>query len=250
MSWKTLVIVVVALLLTACQTLPTQRVHQRVLDQPQLVESPGQVVLLPLDIEVREMSASGLSDVVPGWTEQAKRNIRQSLLARAIPLMAGQTLESAPELTDAERQVVDEHVALAKLVWADAMILSRFGGEAWRHKATHFDYGLGDGLAFLAQRTGAGKALIVSGQDVHTTSGRKALAFGLAALGVAVPLGTTSLTAKLIDLRTGEVLWMNSWFSGGAASLLDPKATDAAIEQLFEAYPGLDDYRKLAGGKD
>lgn len=237
----------VAALLGGCQTLPEQRVNERVLDHPELVTGGGRVLLLPIDVEIKEMSASGLSEVVPAWTDTARGLLRQQPLARGATLLRARELQPLPTDLDPElAHQVEEHNKLAKLVWADAFLMSRLGGPAWAHKARHFDYSLGPGLAPLAEHTGADRALLVLGEDVHTTAGRKALMIGLAALGVAVPLGHTFVSVALVDLHSGDLLWMNTYLRGDDTSLLEAEDVRKVLDTLFAGYPGIEAYRQFA----
>lgn len=250
MHFKSVALVVLALFLSACQTVPEHRLNYRVLRDDGLVAGSGNMVLLPLNVEVKEMSASGLSDVVPEWTDQAKRLIRGYLLQHAAEFIRNQHLIVLPALDEQEQARLEEHAALAKLVWADAYILTKFGGPAWAHKAKRFDYSIGPGLSEIARKTGAEKALIIIAEDVRTTSGRKALWFAMAALGVGLPLGHSVVVANVIDLNTGDLLWMNTWISVGDASLTNPEDVKTAFAELFKLYPGVDEYRKYAVGAD
>ena len=89
------------------------------------------------------------------------------------------------------------------------------GGAAWQHKASRFDYTLGDGLAFLTARSGADAGLIVIGAQSVASGGRIALSiFSVvtgAFTGLYVPMagGGTFLTAGIVDLRTGDILGFN-----------------------------------------
>ena len=237
----------IALLLAGCQGTPlTVRVNERVLDDPGLITGRARTLLLPMDVEIKEMSVSGVSDVVPAWTRQSQELIRDYLQANCPRLLRGATLVTMPEQS-ADDERVRAHIDLAHLVWADAFLVTRLGGPAWEHKIRHFDYGIGPGLEDLAAKTGADRALLIIGEDVHTTAGRKAMAFGLAALGVTVPLGHTFLAAVLIDLHSGDILWMNSRVAGGATSLREAKDVASILDALFDGYPGIEAYRKLAG---
>lgn len=245
-SIKVVSVILVAVLVSACQGMPKHRLHHRAVADSTIVEGSGTILLLPLNVEVREMSAGGLSDVVPSWTRDAKSNITLHLTSGKFSDLKNQTVVALPELTDEETATLDEHVSLAKVVWADAHILTTLGGAAWKHKATKFDYTLGPGLAFLAEKTGADKALIIIGEDMHTTTGRKAMFFAMAALGVAIPLGHTVMVGKLVDLKTGDLLWMNTWVDAtGAATFLEPADVANASHALFEPYPGIEDYREF-----
>ncbi len=235
-------------LLAGCQTIPQHRLNQRVLERPELVTAPGKVVLLPVHVEIKEMSASGITEVVPGWTDTARQLIRERVLQRGGEWLKGCRLVPLPELEAEQAQRVREYDDLAKLVWADAVVMTRLGGPAWQHKIRHFDYSLGPGLKDLAERTGADRALLILGEDVHTTAGRKALSLGLAALGVAVPLGHSFLSAALIDLRTGDLLWVDTFTRADDTSFLDAEDVGKALQGLFANYPGIEAYRRYAQG--
>ncbi len=246
MRYLTPLLLITTLFLAGCQSTPlTVRVNERVLDNPGLVTGRARTLLLPMDVDIKEMSVSGVSDVVPAWTSQSRRLIRDYLQANCPRLLKGATLVAMPEQADDDDRV-QAHINLAHVVWADAFLMTRLGGPAWEHKIRHFDYGIGPGLEDLAAKTGADRALLIIGEDVHTTAGRKAMAFGLAALGVAVPLGHTFLAAALIDLHSGDILWMNSKVAVDATSLLEAKDVATTLDALFDGYPGIEAYRKLA----
>jgi hypothetical protein len=247
---RILILSVTLLFLAGCQTLPQHRVHQRVLDNESLLTVGRDTLILPLHIEVKEMSVAGLSDVVPHWTRQAKQNLNQILNAKSKHLIAGHKLIRLPELDAEKEAILLEHTSLAKEVWLSSQTLTQFGGLAWSHKAKKYDYTIGPGLNFLVEQTGAKKALLIIGEDVHTTAGRKAMSFVAAALfGVAIPLGHKILGAVLVDLPTGDILWSNLYLDAGAGSLLNKDDVNISIETLFEKYPDIDAYRKFAQAK-
>ncbi len=243
---KIIGIVSIALFLSACQGLPKHRLHQRVVADTAIVESGGVTLLLPPNVEVREMSVSGLTEVVPSWTRDANANVMAQLTQAGFAGLDNQTIIALPELTDEETAVVEEHLDLAKVVWANAHILTTMGGPAWRHKIARFDYSIGPGLAFLADKTGADKALIILGEDMHTTTGRKTMSIALAAFGVYVPLGHTIMVANLVDLQTGDLLWVNTLVDAtGNQTYLNPEDVANATHALFLPYPGVATYREL-----
>jgi hypothetical protein len=238
-----------AILLTiaGCQTIPQQKLHYTMLDAPTLPS--GDVIVLPMDIKVKEMSAAGQQEEVPAWSKQANNNFRHELGAQSPGQLAGLKLRFAPDLLAEDQAQVDEYLALTHVVAGNALVFTGpLGGEAWRHKAKHFDYSIGPGLSFLADQTGADKALLLIGEDVHSSSGRKAAFVMAAAFGVAIPLGHTVAIAALVDLRTGNVLWMNHYVSTGAVSFLEANDTETVISELFKDYPGLEDYRQFVQG--
>ena len=162
------------LLLSACGPQPIHRVHYRLVEGQASLSGAGRpILLLAMDIEVSELSAGGLLDVVPSWTKEAKQRLRTALEGHQGELLAGAHLVDLPVLSDEERQRLDDYLALNETVAADALTMTApINQGGWRHKLKHFDYTIGPGLAFLADKTGADQALILIGQDVRTTSGR------------------------------------------------------------------------------
>ena len=122
--------------------------------------------------------------------------------------------------------------------------------KAWRHKLERFDLTLGSGLSFLANRTGADTALFVVANSVVPTAGRKTAAFFSAMLGGTGATGYSSLLVGLVDCRSGDLLWINGEVSIGQVFLSQEMLDDVEdaqymLRDLFEEYPGTEEYREL-----
>jgi hypothetical protein len=232
---------VVTLLLGGCATVPSAKVHYSI------EQSPGsrplqQVVLLPVDVDIYEMSAGGVKEQVPEWSDTAEDNIRKALLvsrnAQGDCCAMRQVDSSA--LTPEEREILEEHLALFNAVAADVLWASLPVNSAWHFKTEHFDYTLGDGLRFLKTKYGLDAGLIIIGEDVVSSAGRKTTAFVGAMFGVAVPLGHSLLVGGLVDFDSGDLLWMNHKIAtGGTTDLRDPESCLDLARSLMEGYPGL-----------
>ena len=228
------------LIITGCATTPNSKLHYS------LKQDPGsrplqQVVLLPVDIDVYEMSAGGVKEEVPEWSKTAETNIRNALViskdASGACCVTRQVDSSS--LTSDEQKIVDEHLALFNTVAANVLWASLPANTDWHFKTEHFDYTLGDGLSFLKTKYGLDAGLILLGEDVVSTSGRKTAAFMGAMLGVAIPLGHSVLIVGLVDFSTGDLLWMNHEISTGDADLRDPESCKEMAARLMQEYPGL-----------
>ncbi|MCB1763393.1 MAG: hypothetical protein KDI27_09680 [Gammaproteobacteria bacterium] len=239
------------LLLAGCASVPQHKVHYRLIEAQSGRLTTGKAILLPLKIKVKEMTASGITEVVPTWTEVGNNNFSASLQRNQQTLFGNMTWVNPPALDEAEATLLDQHIALNETVVSNAVaVTNALSGNAWTHKRKHFDYSIGPGLAFLADRTGADKAILVMGEDVRSSGGRKAAFVVLAAFGVGIPLGHAVTFANIIDLRSGDILWMNQHVSVGELGYLDGKHTDRIVQDLFKEYPGIDSYRQwLANSK-
>jgi hypothetical protein len=245
---RLIVLTIAILLLSACQSIPKHKVHYTLLDNTH--QSGGEVIVLPLDLKVKEFSAGGLTEEVPAWTREANENFRRELQQHSDKVAPELKLRFLPDLPEQEMAQVKEHIALADLTMGNALALSGpTGGQAWRHKFKHFDYTLGPGLAFLADRTGADKALLLFGQDIKSSEGRKLTFLLAAAAGVQIPLGHCVAVAAIVDLRSGDLLWMHQYVSVSDSTFLNQDDTREIVTELFKPYPGIEEYRKFAEAK-
>jgi hypothetical protein len=233
-------LLVIALALTGCATVPSAKVHYTIKQDPGS-RPLQQVVLLPVDVDVYEMSAGGVKEEVPEWSSTAETNVRNALL---ISKDAGgkccvtRHVDSS-SLTPEEQEILEEHLALFNMVAANVLWATMAGNTAWHFKAEHFDYTLGDGLGFLKTKYDVDAGLIIIGEDVVSSAGRKTTAAVGAVFGIAVPLGHSTLVGGLVDFGTGDLLWMNHKVSAGGTDLRDPGSCLELARSLMKDYPGL-----------
>jgi hypothetical protein len=205
---------------------------------------PKKVVVLPVNIEVIEVTAGGVEEEVPEWSAKASKNVFKSLSA---VIKKDPTMKEVrtPKLSRKTSGVVNEHMALYKLVVNTASDIG------WQHKIRRFDYGIGPGLKTLRRKTGADAAVMVYGRDHVSTTGRKAkaIAGNIPILniftGAPPKLGHSYIHIGVVDLRTGDLLWMNSEYREGATNLQDHEDANDIISTIFEWYPGIEKYRKV-----
>jgi len=203
---------------------------------------PKKAVVLPVNIEVVEVSAGGVEEKVPDWSKEASQSVFKALSAA----ISKQNLKemAAPKFSGASAVNVDEHLALYKLVVNTA---SRLG---WKQKIRHFDYSIGPGLREVADKTGADVAFLVYGRDYVSTAGRKARAVAghipivNIFTGPAPQLGSSYIHVGVVDLRTGDLLWMNSNYREGSSNLRDPDDASKMVSTIFKWYPGIERYRR------
>jgi hypothetical protein len=234
------------LLLTACQTLPQHRLHHRVLDTPQeYKESHLKLIALPLSIKVKEMSAGGIREEVGPWTQTAEGHIISSMRSGK-PFAGKFDLIPLGALFADQQAKVDEHVTLFGVVAGSAMAHTMINPveTAWQPKAKRFDYTLGPGLAFLRETTGADYALVLFGEDVISSGGRKAAFVAAALFGVGIPLGHSFMLAGIVELQSGDIIWLNYAFSPGSGTFRERADVDSILSELFADYPGLEAYNK------
>lgn len=198
---------------------------------------PGtaRVLLMPADIELYELLASGLQEPRAEWTEAAKANVATAIADLLRPKHA-EILPYAAPVADAAAG--RHHTQLIKL--HDAVgysILSyQYGINQLPGKRGNFDWTLGSGTSMLRQEFGADYALFVFMRDSYSSGGRKALMIGLALLGVGVSGGTQVGFASLVDLKTGDIVWFNRLISN-IGDLRTPEPARDAVEELLHDQP-------------
>jgi len=203
---------------------------------------PKKVVVLPIDIKTVEVTAGGVEEQVPDWSKEASRSVFKAVSA-AIAKQPGMKELAAPQFSGAAAANYEEHLALYKLVVNTARRIP------WQHKATHFDYAIGSGLRAVAEQTGADAAIMVYGRDYASTTGRKARAVAgnipivNIFTGPAPQLGHSYIQVGVVDLRTGDLLWVNSEYREGSTNLRDPDDAAKMVNAVFDWYPGIEKYR-------
>ncbi|HET9462904.1 MAG TPA: hypothetical protein VFO43_02955 [Thiobacillus sp.] len=238
----------VALLVAALQPLAAQAastphwVHYRLLNQADGL--PKKVVVLPTNIKVYEVTAGDVSEEVPEWSAEVGKNVLKAL-SETIKSDKSLSEVGFPRLTSTSAAVVDEHIALYKLV-TDTAVTTDLS-----HKARRFDFSIGPGLAMLQRETGADAAIMVYGRDYVSTAGRKTKAvlgnipIVGAFTGPPPALGRSWVGIGVIDLRTGDLLWLNNETRGSTSNLRDAGDAKDIIRSIFEWYPGIEKYRKV-----
>src|SRR5580765_3417648 len=123
---------------------------------------PRKILLIPSDVAIFRVgpgSAERADDLIKGEKTSIDEELRAGIgKQKKIEFVA------LPDLDPQAQAQVDEHIALFEQV-AGAALRNGQGAAVWSPKVGHFDYGIGDGLRFLKQRTGADAALFVGGRS-------------------------------------------------------------------------------------
>jgi hypothetical protein len=221
---------------------PLPAVEPQPTAESQAAPIPGtkRIMMLPVEFTVYQKSVAGI-EAVPDWTETAKY-----ALGEAATQMLRQDnrfqIMAVPEIGGETQGLLREHVEFFKVVGQTATNMLQYGGTAWKEKKTNFDYTLGDGLGFLADASGADYAFILAGAQVTQTGGAVFLQFLAAAYGYAAAGGGTFMYAGIVDLRTGNVKWLNSRtgqqiFGVTGTDVRNPATASEVVTKMFEGFP-------------
>ncbi len=192
-------------------------------------------------VSVGAQSTGGMFEPNADWTDTARANIEAALTARQATL--GNRVVAAPVAYGEQAQLVEEYAnlfgAVARAVVSYQFFVgNRLPTKKRDNKAGVFDWSLGEGVRDLPGAKDADYALFIYNKDAYGSTGRKLLqivaAFGP---GLAVKSGEHLGYAGLVDLKTGDVLWLNADGSMGG-DVRDVEGAEKRVGQLLEEFPG------------
>ncbi|MEM7080702.1 MAG: hypothetical protein AAF513_18945 [Pseudomonadota bacterium] len=193
---------------------------------------PGaRVVVMPPDIKYYRVTASGISEPAPDWTDTARASfddafgdyIQRSNLNVSFAdqnEMSEQAIEYDKLHSAVGNTIIVNHFGLTKLP-------TKLNSETEQHR---FDWSLGDGVNALAPD--GDYALFVFYRDFQASGGRVGMAVFAAIFNVAIYTGHQGGFASLVDLKTGDVVWFNN-VPASSGNLRSEEGADSIVKQLF-----------------
>ena len=187
------------------------------------------------DVAVGEQTTGGMNEPNAEWTQAARANMLAALdRARAVQ---GSTLVMVPELEGERAALVADYTALFKAVANAAFNHKMFPGNRLPTKKSDFDWTLGEGAAAL-KPLGGDYVLFFYTYDSYGSTGRKvAQVLGLLLGGGLIPAGVHVGYAGLVDLSTGDLVWLAA-DTGIGGDPRDAVGADKRIAQLLKDFPG------------
>jgi hypothetical protein len=197
---------------------------------PELRRETGKVpriVVMPLDVELAQLTAGGLAEPHAEWTDAALKHMRAALdeeaKARKVTLVDFQSERGSPEDRETSLDLVKLHRAVGS-----AVMVHQYLGFALPSKEGKFDWSLGPAVASIARSHEADYALFLFVRDSYATAGRVAVIVIGALLGIGVPGGAQVGFASVVDLKTGDIVWFNRLIRPQG----DLRTPDAAAETV------------------
>lgn len=197
---------------------------------PELRRETGKmprIVVMPLDVELAQLTAGGLAEPHAEWTDAALKHMRAALdeeaKARKVTLVDFQSERGSPEDRETSLDLVKLHRAVG-----GAVMVHQYLGLALPSKEGKFDWSLGPAVAAIARSHDADYALFLFVRDSYATAGRVAVIVIGALLGVGMPGGAQVGFASVVDLKTGDIVWFNRLMRAQG----DLRTPDAAAETV------------------
>jgi len=197
-------------------------------------DGPVRILVFRPEVRVGEQSTAGLNEPNADWTAAARTNIAVALDAAQVA--RSNETKAMPELEGADGKLLADYRALFRAI-TDAVVQHKlFPGNRLPTKRESFNWTLGPGVARLGQLGGGDYGLFLFTNDSYGSAGRKAAQVVGLLFGAYIPSGVHVGYAGLVDLKTGELVWINADVSMGG----DVREADGAtkrVAQLLEDFP-------------
>lgn len=228
----------VALAAALCLAVPASA-QEKTGNKPGFSLQPGtaRIILMRPSIRVGAQSTGGMFEPNADWTAQAREYIGAAL--RSCQAKLGNEIFVFDEGATGDAPLATQYVNLFGAVADSVIEYQFFKGNRLPTKVRKgvFDWSMGPGLANLDSLRGAEYALFINTHDAYGSTGRKVLqVVGLLA-GVAVTSGEHIGYAGLVDLKTGELVWLNADRQMGG-DVRTPEGAGKRVRQLLEGFPG------------
>lgn len=203
--------------------------------------SGKKILLFRPAVSVGAQSTGGMFEPSGDWTDKARANIDNALTKRQATL--GNVIVSPPEAFGEQAQLVAEYTNLFAAVAGAVVNYQFFVGNRLPtkkrdNKAGVFDWSLGASVGDLPGAKEADFALFIYNKDAYGSTGRKLLQIAAAlGPGIGIKSGEHIGYAGLVDLRTGNVLWLNADAAMGG-DVREPDGAEKRVGQLLEEFPG------------
>jgi hypothetical protein len=195
------------------------------------------LILFRPAVRVGEQSTGGQAEPNADWTVQAGTLIEAELKRRQAYL--GVEVVSEPELSGDDARNLAEHKALFGSVASSVLTYQLFKGNRLpTRKNRPFDWTIGEGARRVSDKAGARYGLFLSTEDQYGSVGRKVFQLVAGLSGIGVSSGVHTGYAGLVDLQTGQLIWINADAKMGG----DVRTEEGArkrVDQLLEDFPGI-----------
>jgi hypothetical protein len=189
------------------------------------------IIVMPLDVELAELSAGGLPEPKSEWTDAALKHMRAALESEAKTYRV-KLIDYQPQRGTSEDQATSlDLVKLHRAVGGSVLLHRYVPGHELPSKAGKFDWSLGPEVAVIARAHTADYALFLFVRDSYASAGRVGVMIVGALLGVGIPGGAQVGFASVVDLKTGDIVWFNR-LARAHGDLRTPEAATETVREL------------------
>jgi len=195
-------------------------------------DSP-KILLMPVDIEICELTLAGMCEPSASWTQNSRENIITSFEEILNKRNAILKKYNKNEQNDEIIQVIKLHTQIGQEI-----INNEYGPYELPTKK-EFNWTLGKKVKLLKEKYKSDYAIFIFFRDQYSSTERIIYNIVTAVLfpGI-IPIGGSQIAfASLVNLNNGEVTWFNGYYRsfGDVRDLENARDT---VNKLFEEFPG------------
>jgi len=196
-------------------------------------DSP-KILLMPVDIEICELTLAGMCEPSASWTQNSRENIITSfeeILNKRNAILKKYNMNE--QQNDEIIQVIKLHTQIGQEI-----INNEYGPNKLPTKK-EFNWTLGKKVKLLKEKYKSDYAIFIFFRDQYSSTERIIYNIVTAVLfpGI-IPIGGSQIAfASLVNLNNGEVTWFNGYYRsfGDVRDLENARDT---VNKLFEEFPG------------
>lgn len=232
--WFWVLLALVAVAMTGCA--PTFQSNRAELDIR--ARKLKNVVLLPPDTKICELSAGGLKEQRDDWCSAGRKNLEKAIIenlsGRGITVKVFQV---PADLVSEADEIKTLYQAVKDSIYTHAYYWKGENQNFFPDRMKNFDYTVGS-LDKLLKRQKADGLLLIQAEDEVSSSGRKALRVvqAINPFGTAARSGMTNAVIALTD-RKGDILWNNFFYESGGYDLRELDSTKSFVKELLDGFP-------------
>lgn len=226
--WRSAALLAAVLSLAGCVHTNSQKTTLSIASPP----PNATVLIMDPDVELSLLTTGGAAEPRADWTAAAKTNMTEDveteLTKRGAKIVV---FDTKSEPTPHVMQLVHLHEAVGTTVLGNA------GVAKLPNKEKVFDWSLGPGVKEIADTYHADYALFIFARGKYASTGRVAVAIVASLFRVTVPLGGQVAFASLVELRTGNVVWIGTAATGESDDMSGAGGAKAVAGALLEDVP-------------
>ena len=191
------------------------------------------ILLMPIDIEICELSLAGLCEPKADWTQNSKENIIQGFQEILKTRNASLVKFKKKINNDSINQIIKLHTQTGH------EIINNEYGQFSMPTKEEFNWSIGKKVNLLNFEDKSDYALFLFFRDQYSSQERVVYSILTAVLfpGV-IPIGGRQVAfASLVDLKNGNIVWFNGYYRS-FGDVRDLESAKKTLEKLFEQFPG------------
>ncbi len=196
----------------------------------------ARVLLMPLDVQLFELTAGGLQEPRADWTATAENHVHAALESILKQKKDSVVLYEPPQNNPEKAHLNEQLMKLHETVGQNILIHTYYSAHNLPTKKGTFDWSLGEGVERLNERYDADCALFIFIRDSYASAGRKAVMVFGALAGYYITGGFQMGFSSLVDLENGNILWFGRLLRE-TGDLRTPEPAQEAVLQLLDGIP-------------